>query len=49
MATTAILLSSELDSKAFRVLAMILSVPVVLFWLYVSLRTAIESVRGTVL
>ncbi|KAL8287108.1 hypothetical protein RQP46_004114 [Phenoliferia psychrophenolica] len=32
MATSAILLAAELDSTAFRAFAMVLSVPVVLFW-----------------
>jgi hypothetical protein len=49
MATASILLSSELDSKAIKIYAMLLSVSVVMFWLYLALRTAIESFTGTVL
>lgn len=49
MATATTLLAKELDSEGFRVLAMILSVSVVILWLYIATRTAIEAVKGTVL
>lgn len=49
MATASTLLATELDSEAFRVVAMILSVLVILLWLYVATRTVIEAVKGTVL
>ena len=45
VATTA--LATELDSKAFKIIGTILSIVVILLWLYVAAWTTYKSIDGT--
>jgi hypothetical protein len=49
MASAATALAADLDSPAWRALGAAGSVAVVLLWIYVAVRTAVESVTGSVL
>jgi tellurite resistance protein TehA-like permease len=47
-ATATIELASELDSTAFRVIGMVVSLQVILQWLYVVIMFVVQAVRGTI-